>query len=155
MRLLYIGIWSLFACGVSHGQQSITPSVHNLAGMDVTISNTVISSSVGEPAILTLSSASDVITQGFLQPEVLPCIDIDFRYYPNPAMDIITIEAFGCEIRIRSMTLIDLWGRVLARPILNKKNELDMGDLSPGMYFVKVELTNSETHTINVIKVSN
>lgn len=136
-------------------QQSIAPSVNNLAGIDGKLSGTFITTSIGEPAITTITSRGNIITQGFLQPELIPCAELEFRYYPNPAKDIINIEAYGCEVRIESMEILDLWGRLLAtaEPTLN--NELNLGDLAQGVYLVKVILTNEDVHTITVVKTSN
>ena len=136
-------------------QQSIAPSVNNLAGTDGKFSNAFVTTSIGEPAITTISSRGNIITQGFLQPELVPCTDLEFRYYPNPAKDIITIEAYGCEVRIESMEILDLWGRLLvtAEPTLN--NELNLGDLAQGVYLVKVILTNEDVHTLSIVKTSN
>jgi hypothetical protein len=136
-------------------QQSIAPSVNNLAGIDGKFSDTFITTSIGEPAITTISSRGSIITQGFLQPEIVPCVDVEFRYYPNPAQDLITIEAYGCEVRIVSMEIVDLWGRLLTRTTPTVNNELNLGDLAQGVYLVKVKLNNQDVHTISVVKTSN
>lgn len=138
-----------------HAQQSIAPSVNNLAGIDGKLSDVFITTSIGEPAITTISSSESIITQGFLQPEMMPCTDLEFRYYPNPAKDLITIEALGCEARIASMQIVDLTGRLLTTALPNRTNELNLGDLAQGVYFVKVKLTNEDVHTITVVKTSN
>jgi hypothetical protein len=136
-------------------QESIAPSVNNLAGTDGKLSGAFITTSIGEPAITTISSSESIITQGFLQPEIMPCIDLEFRYYPNPAHDLITIEAYGCEVRIESMEILDLWGRLLTTARPTKTNELNLGDLAQGVYLIKVKLNNLDVHTISVVKTSN
>lgn len=136
-------------------QQSVAPSVNNLAAIEVKLSDTFISTSIGEPAITTIGSKSGIITQGFLQPEILPCVDLAFKYYPNPARDIITIEAYGCEVKIESMEVIDLRGRLLTTALPTKTNELNLGDLAQGVYLIRVKLTNEDVHTISVVKTSN
>lgn len=139
----------------AHGQQSITPSVHNLIGMDVAMAQWAISASVGEPAVTTLYGEVGSITQGFLQPEILPCVNVEMRYYPNPAPDMITIEAFGCEIKIKSVQIVDLWGRSIVILLPLPDNQFHLGDLSQGMYFAKVNLTNGTSQTINLVKITN
>lgn len=136
-------------------QQSVAPSVNNLVAIEVKISDTFISTSIGEPAITTIGSKNSIITQGFLQPEILPCVDLAFNYYPNPAKDIITIEAYGCEVKIESMEVIDLRGRLLTTALPTKTNELNLGDLAQGVYLIRVKLTNQDVHTISVVKTSN
>jgi hypothetical protein len=136
-------------------QQSIAPSVNNLAGTDGKFSDVFITTSIGEPAITTITSSDAIITQGFLQPDMMPCVSLEFRYYPNPARDIINIEAYGCEVRIASMQIVDLTGRLLTTALPTRNNELNLGDLAQGVYFVKVKLTNEDVHTITVVKTSN
>src|ERR1051325_4008071 len=113
MRTVFTAIFVLLIPVLLRSQQSIAPSVNNLAGIDGKVSDTFITTSIGEPAITTLGAKQGYITQGFLQPEMLPCVDLEFKYYPNPAKDIITIEAYGCEVGIQSIDIVDLWGRVI------------------------------------------
>lgn len=136
-------------------QQSIAPSVNNLVGLDAKFSDSFVTTSIGEPAITTLSTKGGYITQGFLQPELLPCVNLEFKYYPNPAKDIITIEAYGCEVRIESMEILDLWGRLLTTVTPTKDHQVNLGDLAQGVYLVKVKLTNNDVHSISVVKTSN
>ena len=156
MKTLFVTLLVLFAAATADAQQSIAPSVNNLAGIDGKLSDTFITTSIGEPAITTLSPRTGgYITQGFLQPELLPCPELEFRYYPNPAKDIITIEAYGCEVGIESMEIVDLWGRLLSKVKPTAKNEVNLGDLAPAVYIIKVKLTNDDIHTISVVKTSN
>lgn len=155
MKAVFSAFIVLFMCFPLFAQQSIAPSVNNLAGIDGKVSDAFITTSIGEPAITTISSSKSIITQGFLQPELLPCVDLSFRYYPNPAKDIITIEAYGCEVRIESMQVVDLWGRLLGTALPNARNELNLGELAQGVYLIKVKLTNEDVHTISVVKTEN
>jgi hypothetical protein len=155
MRPFFVAFLMLATPFVLQAQQSIAPSVNNLVGIEAKLSDAFIATSIGEPAITTLSTDKGFITQGFLQPELLPCIDLEFKYWPNPATDIITIEAYGCEVKIASMEIIDLWGRVLTTVIPKENNEVNLGDLAQGVYLVKVKLTNEDIHTISVVKTSN
>ena len=107
MRLKFTYFFLLFMplLGLSQGQQ-----VTNLAGFDISVTDFIVTSSIGEPAIMTFANSSIILTQGFLQPEILPCRDLNFSYYPNPAKEEITIEAYGCEVQVQSMQLYDSWG---------------------------------------------
>ncbi len=155
MKVVFTAILVLFASFSLKAQQSIAPSVNNLVGIDARLSDAFVATSIGEPAITTLGTKQGYITQGFLQPELLPCIDLQFRYYPNPAKDIVTIEAYGCEVGIMSMEILDLWGRLLTTVAPTKNNEVNLGDLAQGVYLVKVKLTNDDIHTISIVKTSN
>lgn len=129
------------------------PQVTNLAGFDISVSNFIVTSSIGEPAILTFGNSNFIITQGFLQPEILPCKDLTLSYYPNPAKAEITIEANGCEVQTQYMELFDSWGRHITGFKPSKDNKVQLGDISPGVYFIKILLSNSESKTIKIVKV--
>ncbi|MBK8290646.1 MAG: hypothetical protein IPK96_06500 [Flammeovirgaceae bacterium] len=62
--------------GVGQARQQVT----NMAGFDLSVPNFIVTSSIGEPAILTFSNSNLSLTQGFLQPEILPCKDLAFTY---------------------------------------------------------------------------
>lgn len=135
--------------GMTQARQQVT----NMAGFDISVPDFIVTSSIGEPAILTFTNTNLILTQGFLQPEILPCKDLSFSYYPNPAKGEITIEAYGCEVQIQFMELYDTWGRKITGIKPSKDNKVQLGDLSPGGYFIKILLTNAESKTIKVIKV--
>ena len=155
MKAVFVIVLVLFAPFLLRAQQTIAPSVNNLVGLDAKLSDAFVATSIGEPAITTLGAKQGYITQGFLQPELLPCVDLQFRYYPNPAKDIITIEAYGCEVGILSMEILDLWGRLLTTVAATRNNEVNLGDLAQGVYLIRVKLTNDDIHTISVVKTSN
>lgn len=155
MKAVFVTVLVLCVPCLLRAQQSIAPSVNNLMGLDARLSDAFVATSIGEPAITTLGAKQGYITQGFLQPELLPCVDLQFRYYPNPAKDIITIEAYGCEVGILSMDILDLWGRLLTTVAATRNNEVNLGDLAQGVYLIRVKLTNDDVHTISVVKTSN
>lgn len=68
MKQLILSLIVLFAFQWHVGAQTIERSVIASAGGEQTKTGISISSTVGEPAILTLSKTSLVITQGFQQP---------------------------------------------------------------------------------------
>ena len=135
--------------------QRIVTEVFNLAGRDLEGTGPLITVSIGEPAIATFFSTDFILTQGFLQPEILPCKEFKLTYYPNPTPDDMIVEALGCDVKIKAMQLIDVWGRVITTISPAKNNKVQLGDISPGAYFIKVFFTNSETETIKIAKVSN
>jgi len=135
--------------------QKVSAQVINLTGFDLTDANQVITVSIGEPAITTLISTDFILTQGFLQPETLPCKEFKLVYYPNPTPDDMTIKVLGCDVKIVAMQLIDVWGRVITTIEPTKNNKVLLGDVSPGVYFIQVFFSNSETETIKIAKVSN
>jgi len=155
MRLIFFAFLILFAPVLLCAQSAIAPSINNPAGIDGKVNDIFITSSIGEPAITTLKTTHGYITQGFLQPEALPCTDIELVFYPNPTKDIITIEVDGCEVGIQSVQVIDLWGRVIETVTSPKDNQVNLGDYAQGVYLLKVKLTNDDIHAISVVKTSN
>jgi Secretion system C-terminal sorting domain len=135
--------------------QKVTPQVTNQAGFDLSASDLIVTVSIGEPAIATFITANYMITQGFLQPEIVPCGEYALTYYPNPTRDDMTIQALGCDTEIEVMQLIDVWGRVITTIKPTPDNIVKLGDISPGVYFIRVFLTNSESETLKIAKVSN
>jgi len=135
--------------------QQVTPQVTNNAGFDLLSSDLIVTISVGEPAITTFFTNDYILTQGFLQPEVIPCGEFELTYYPNPTHDDLYVEALGCDIKIQSMQLIDVWGRVLTTMNPTKNNLVHLGDISPGVYFIRVFFTNTTSETLKIAKVSN
>jgi hypothetical protein len=135
--------------------QRIAPEVINLAGRDLEGTGAVITVSIGEPAIATFFNTDFILTQGFLQPAILPCEEFELVYYPNPTPDDMIIKVLGCDVKIEAMQLFDVWGRIITTISPTKDNKVKLGDISPGAYFIKVYYTNSETETIKIAKVSN
>lgn len=135
--------------------QPVTPRVTNMAGFDMAMNNFVVTVSIGEPAVTTLASSTNYVTQGFLQPEILPCADNSISYYPNPAKDEITIEAFGCEVQIQAFQIIDIWGRLVTTAKPAKDNKVNLAGLSQGVYIIRVILNNNTVNNINIVKLLN
>lgn len=151
--ILLIGLSLSSLCGVS---QQLTAQVVNNTGFDLKGAvDAVITVSIGEPAIATFSTPDFILTQGFLQPEIIPCRDNQIIFYPNPTHDDLTIQSNGCDVQIQHMELIDMWGRLLTTILPAADSKVKLGDISPGMYFIRVILTNSNTQTIKIAKVSN
>lgn len=128
--------------------------VTNVAGFDLLSSNLLVTSSIGEPAIITFTTDQFILTQGFLQPEILPCTGVVLNYYPNPAIEEIVVEVNGCDTKILSIDIHDTWGRRITSAIPDKNKKVKLGDLSPGIYLFKVTFSTAETKTVKVAKVS-
>jgi hypothetical protein len=154
MRSVWLGLLALVA-PVFGAAQGMMPSVTNLSGFDATVNSFTITSSIGEPVITTLTTQDVIVTQGFLQPETLPCLNIEFSYYPNPATEEVTVEAHGCEVQIESIQLFDLWGRLMPGIALGKNSKVKLNGLSQGVYLMQVFLTNGTSHAIKILKVEN
>lgn len=149
-KLICLLLLFLPLLGMAQPRQQVT----NMAGFDISVTDFIVTSSIGEPAIFTLTGSNLILTQGFLQPEIIPCKNLDFSYYPNPAKGEIIIEANGCEVQVKTMELYDSWGRKITVIKPSRDNKVQLGDISPGVYYIKILLTNTESKTIKIVKVS-
>ncbi|PWI29121.1 hypothetical protein DI383_13300 [Flavobacteriaceae bacterium LYZ1037] len=73
----------------------------------------------------------------------------NFTYYPNPVNNSLTLNA---QKDIQNVAIYNMLGQEVLRTAPNTVNsEVDMSNLQPGAYFVKVTVENA-TKTIKVIK---
>lgn len=155
MRSIFISFLAVISPWFGYAQFD-NPSVFNASGFELPVENSSITISIGEPAITTLTSSNSVITQGYLQPvEKAPCTSVSFNYYPNPAKEQITIEAVGCDDQIERVQIIDVWGRILSTVAPTNDNQVNLGDLSQGLYVFKVSLKGGTSGSFSAIKVTN
>lgn len=82
-----------------------------------------------------------ITTVGIGENEEMSQINI----FPNPATDIINIS---CEEEIQSITLLDITGKTIKT--IHNESKLKVGDVSPGIYWIKVKL---ETRILNDVKI--
>lgn len=155
MRSIFISWLAVISCSFAYAQLD-TPSVPNSVGFELPMENSSITISIGEPAITTLSSSNLAVTQGYLQPiDREPCLNAAFTYFPNPAKELINIEVTGCDSEILSVQIIDIWGRLLTTVIPKNDNQIQLGDLSQGVYVFKVLLKSGVSGSFSAIKVTN
>lgn len=101
---------------------------------------------LGETMIETLTSSNAILTQGFHQsrltvtavdPLEFPALKISV--YPNPVMDKLLIETGGNVKDKFLYSLTDTDGRLLKKgEIAASLQPVEMGSLSPGIYFIKI-----------------
>lgn len=70
--------------------------------------------------------------------------NVDFRIYPNPAIDKIVLDFIKLHpLQNAMVSIYDLPGRLLMRkPILNDKTEININKMEKGLYIVKICLDN-------------
>ncbi len=69
--------------------------------------------------------------------------------YPNPAQDFVKIQS---ENNMQSVELYDLRGRLISNETVGIQNhEINISDLSKGVYLLKIK-TNNSTETIRLVK---
>ena len=135
--------------------QEISSSVVNNTGFEFTESSELIlSSSLGETAVATLSAGDVILTQGFLQPELqLPCGDLEISFFPNPVIDEIEMEVLNCNAQLTRVEVFDLFGKSF-RFDIEDEMRVDLSDLSTGIYIVKAYTDRGVNQSFKIAKVA-
>lgn len=75
--------------------------------------------------------------------------DSDIQIYPNPARDILKINAV---VEIKSLSLFDIYGHLLITKDVNSESfELDIRNLSKGLYILRIG-ASGKTYTRKIVK---
>ena len=137
-------------------QQSV-----NTSGKNVSQNNTSVSYSIGEVYYNTTSNTNSVITQGTQQPYEIYLISgignekdvMLITAFPNPTSSTIKIVIQDIKLDGLNYKLYDLLGKeILSGDIQNNQTELDLNNLMPAVYFIKVFRYNSTLKYFKIIK---
>ena len=124
----------------------LSQSVISSAGSSNSAGDYIISWTIGETAIATISSSSTTLTQGFHQPllvEVLPTgiekeLQLEMRAFPNPTFDRVMFEGSD-PVGIYHVRVVDKQGRVLEQKSVNSTDlMIEMRKYNNGTYIVEV-----------------
>ncbi len=140
--------------------QTIGPQVIASSGDYFTNSNLKVSWTLGEIVTETLTSSSNILTQGFQQSSYL-FVSIDetnenkqISVFPNPFSDLIIVNTgnlTGLTIQV-----YDIEGKNLMERNIEKTNkQLDFSSFKSGIYFIKVFNKTTLLKTFKVQKTSN
>lgn len=147
----------LFLIGITglHAQESISASGGNASGKGGSVSY-----SVGQLFYSTATGNGVSVLQGVQQPyEIFVMTGIDeiseialsVLAYPNPTTDFITLNTESSanqSFRSLAYQLLDMNGRLLeSRIITDTQTRIDMSQLSPATYFLKVYATGLNQFT--------
>jgi hypothetical protein len=133
----------------------------NTSGKNVSQNNTSVSYSIGEVYYNTTTTLSSVITQGIQQPYEIYLIsgignekDVQLiTAFPNPTSSTIKIVIQDIKIDGLNYKLYDLLGKeILSGDITSNQTELDLNNLMPAVYFIKVFRYNSTIKYFKIIK---
>ena len=123
-----------------------------------------VSYSVGQVVYTTHKGSNGSVAQGVQQPYEISVAGIDeangislkVTAYPNPTTDYLTLEidaSTSLSIQSMSYQLYDIQGKVLQnQKITGYRTSIDMNNLVPSTYFVKVIQENKAVKTFKVIK---
>lgn len=141
----------LFGWGCLHAQieQVVAANGQQLSG-----SNGQVSFTVGEPAITTLSSANNQVSQGYQQSNLTTTAIEDVSappyqvsVYPNPTGNQLTVMVQGLDQQL-VFQLYDIQGKLLYETTTtSEKSELDFTPYAPGQYLL--QLSDRKGNSIN------
>lgn len=86
-----------------------------------------------------------------------PILNIDWKVFPNPATDNVTLHLSSDEAGEAKLTILDIAGRLLSEEELYIPNgyqtkQLDVSQLAPGQYLVKVSMDGRSSFRRLIIK---
>jgi hypothetical protein len=121
--------------------------------------------SIGQAVYTTNTGVNGSVAQGVQQPyeifvvtglEEVTGIKLSFSAYPNPTADILTLKVnSSAQLNFQSMSyqLYDLNSRLLEnKKLTSNEASIDLKNLVPASYFLKVFDKNKEVETFKIIK---
>ena len=133
----------------------------NTSGKIVSQNNTSVSYSIGEVYYNITSNANSVITQGIQQPYEIYLISgignekdvMLITAFPNPTSTVLKLLIQDIKLDGLNYKLYDLLGKeILSGDIQKNQTELDLNNLMPAVYFIKVFRYNSNLKYFKIIK---
>ena len=133
-------------------------------GGDVTGSGGTVSYSIGQIVYNTNTGTNGSVAQGVQQPYEISVIvsleekgiTLQFSAYPNPAADFVKLKVdASTTLSIKSMSyqLCDIKGKLLEnKKIESDETNIDMKNLLPAAYFLKVIRDDKEIKIFKIIK---
>lgn len=142
------------------GYALFSQEVISSAGATQQAAGYVLSWTIGEPVIQTLSSGPNILTQGFHQSKLIitaigeiPEQNILITVFPNPTHEFAIVK-FNNQPKQNTYKLFDSTGRVLEWRIINStETQVDLIRFAKGTYFLKVfQDDNQPIQTFKIIK---
>lgn len=126
--------------------QTIVPNVVNSAGGQFSNNDFSLEWSLGEVVISTIQNNSNILTNGFLQPNLNTVSFLEFDnpnliVYPNPFENIIFINDQTNNNQFWNLKLYNSEGKILLEE--KKVNQLDLEFLANGMYIIHISDVNN------------
>lgn len=130
-------------------------------GGDASGSGGSVNYTIGQVNYSTNSSTGGTVTQGVQQPyeiyvvgkEDANGINLSVAAYPNPATDYLTLKADISIIPDLSYSLYDINGKLIeSKKVVSNETSIEMKQLTPACYFLKVTKGEKELKTFKIIK---
>lgn len=159
LKLITVLLLGLGLAGLQ-AQESINTTAGNASGSEGSASY-----SIGQIVYTTNTGTNGSVAQGVQQPyeisvvtatEEAVGINLSVSTFPNPTTDFLTLSVFdSTPLSFQSMSyrLWDMNGKLLqSEKISDNQTSIDMSNLTPATYLVKVIHGNQEVKTFKIIK---
>ena len=155
MKKKLLIVFAMLGFIVSMQAQTLSPTVVSSSGGYFTSGSSSLSFTVAEMTMVqTFTTAGNILTQGFQQPEVLtvsipetPSVSGDVSIYPNPTSGNFTLSYLCNESNATTISLYNLVGQVVLTKTVSQVAGLntvnfDISDFSQGIYMLELTLKN-------------
>lgn len=141
--------------------QSLSPDVIATAGTSFSDGTSQLDWTLGEPTTATFSGGTDMLTQGFHQPNLLATAinnvetDYSLLVYPNPSIDYVQLQFKNLKDAV-TIQLLSSDGKLLHSQELKTSSDLqiDMSKYAAGTYLLSVKDNKSKVKTYQVVKLN-
>lgn len=153
-------ISSVLMAGIALYGQPLSPHVISTSGNSFSSANSRMDFTIGETLTSTLTAGSNVMTQGFHQPEIKFASledytdDLTMNLYPNPTIQFVTLKTdYESELKVY---ISDMNGKTLLNSgVFVSSVMLDLGSFASGNYVLMVtDLTGKPLKSYSIIKKS-
>ncbi|MGZ4033434.1 MAG: T9SS type A sorting domain-containing protein [Bacteroidia bacterium] len=140
--------------------QSLNPDVIATSGTSFNDGTSQLDWTLGETVTSTLTSGSNMLTQGFHQPNLLvtsindPATDYSVTVFPNPTVDHVQLQFKNLKNMVTA-EILSSDGKLLQSQNINAAGEtiFDMSGYASGTYLLSVK-DNSKIKTYKIIKLN-
>jgi hypothetical protein len=138
--------------------QTISPVVISSAGTTFNDGTSQLDWTLGEPATATFSSGSNLLTQGFHQPNLMITSinnieNTSVSVYPNPTLTFLNVQLSTFENTV--IELYSIEGKLLATQLATNNNvQIDMTNYSAGNYLLRVNTAKGKTSSYKISKTN-
>jgi hypothetical protein len=156
-KILIPCVMLVFAGMLGLQAQTLSPTVVSSSGGYLTSASASLSFTVAEMTMVqTFTTAGNILTQGFQQPEDFsvsiqesPVVSNEIMIYPNPTNGNFTLSYQSNETSETTIHLYNLVGQVVLAKSVSQVNGLntvnfDISSFSQGIYMIELTLLNTK-----------
>jgi hypothetical protein len=154
---LCVAIFMLFGITSLQAQETIPVTGGNANGSGGSVSYTI-----GQTFYITNTGTNGSVAEGVQQPfeisvvigiEEANGINLSVSAYPNPTTDLLQLKVESEKLKDLSFQLYDMQGKLLhSEKIVSNQTGIEMRNLVPATYFLKVIQGNKEVKEFKIIK---